>query len=109
MRLNLFGKRKRFEMTSEAMVEVMREHARVLGPCAQCGAALSGHEYARLATEILDEDKASVTRFFQAVKDRDWLNLKSFQRWGALRDNIEAFAVRCPGRHLVSVCSEGAV
>jgi hypothetical protein len=87
--------RKRRPSQEQLREEARLSLARVLSPCGHCGSPLSGHEYALVAAEVINDNAESVTRLFGAVKKHDWLTLRSFQRWEGRFDNLEVYAIRC--------------
>jgi hypothetical protein len=42
-------------------------------------------------------------KFFEAIKDRQWAELRDFQTWLGSADNVEAYVIRCSGRLTVAV------
>jgi hypothetical protein len=98
----IFSNRER-SMTSDLTNEVRRKLAEALGRCAHCGAALSGHEYALLAAEVLSDDSESSAVFFRAVEEHDWMTLRAYQRWEGGSDDAELYAVRCADKVSVVV------
>jgi hypothetical protein len=80
---------------------VAQQLADLMQSCAHCRAPLRGHEYALLATWAISEEKdGALARFFEAIKEHDWLKLREFQSWLGNTDDLEAYAVRCSGQNL---------
>ena len=83
---------------------VAQQLAEILGPCTHCSSALSGHEYALLASCVIAKEKGgALVGFFEAIKNHHWPKVNEFQIWLGGADDVEAYVVRCAGRNLTVV------
>ena len=74
----------------------------LLGACAHCQSRFSDHEFALLATWVVDRDKdENILNFLKVLKDHQWQKVHEFQCWLGTADDVEAYVVRCPGQNLV--------
>lgn len=77
----------------DATTEKLR---RLLKSCAICGKGFSHHFYALFATTVFSaEEKSRVVSFFKTLEEHRWRDSLEFQEWDALRNNAEAYAIRC--------------
>lgn len=68
----------------------------LLKHCPVCKDGFLKHSYALIATTILgDEEKDQTVVFFKALKEQRWRDLLGFRGWEGLRNNAEAYALRC--------------
>lgn len=75
--------------------------AMAVAVCPSCRSNLANHQYATLATMAIDHDREDrVLTFVEAFQQGRWLDLASFDSWHAETDNLEAYAIKCPGGNL---------
>lgn len=57
-----------------------------------------------MATSVVTRTAdADLVRFFEAVKNNEWPELRQLRTWLGSTDNVEAYAIRCSGRITVVV------
>src|SRR4051794_35537265 len=77
-------------------IAVSRMLQDVVKACSQCHSSLHSHKYALLATvPVRNEQKQELVKFFDAVKNHKWTELRSYQEWLGSSDNAELYALRC--------------
>ena len=75
--------------------------AKLLNTCGHCHSGVQGHEFALIATWIVTKEiDNALVKFFEATKEHQWPKLREFQSWRGRSDNLEAYAIRCPGQNL---------
>jgi hypothetical protein len=74
----------------------------LLGSCAHCQSGLVGHEYALLASSVITNEKDSaLVKFFEAIKEHRWEELREFHMWLGRADDVEVYVVRCSRHKLI--------
>jgi hypothetical protein len=97
-------KPNRGEFAKDPNRAVARILAELLESCLLCRLGFSGHDFALLATWVVQGEKDdALVRFFEAIKDHQWAKLREFQNWLGKADNVEAYAIRCSGRLTVAI------
>lgn len=89
---------------------VAQELRRILDGCPICDGGFQNHDYALLATIVMEEESQNQQRsqeFFSSLGERRWHDLLQFQEWHASKDTAVAFAFRCAqgGCGIVTVLS----
>ena len=77
-------------------VTTIEQMCRELGACPVCGNNFDGHAWTPFATIVLaGKNSRRITKFFEALDEQRWKDLREFHEWDAGGDNAEAIAIRC--------------
>lgn len=97
---NILRKSDTKKPTSHPDLATAEKLKELLKICPHCRRELASHDYALFATSVLPKKNSDPNAFVQALENHDWPNLRAYQSWDAVSDNIECYVLRCPQGNL---------